>query len=154
MKQKFAQMSDEVKNTILVSASVLIIISIFFVLTLIRVNQPTKIIVPPFFSDNSIQYNEIMIGSMLSMPEKEYYVLVYIDSYLKDYYESLLATNEQEYRYYKADLNSFFNHHFYAEETVINKNNLKFSEDAIVIIKDGEIKEVLVDIKEIAEYFN
>lgn len=152
MKNYFSSMSEETRNTVLISGIVLIIIVLFFILTFIRLNQPYKIMVPPLYSDNSIQYDEILIGSALAMPEERYFVFISNNDSTSPYYENLVASSDLGYRYYKANLDSFLNQGFYASES--NRDDLKISGNTILFIENGEIKEFLETIDEVTSYFS
>ncbi len=151
MKNYFATMDEETRNTVLISGIVLIIIILFFILTFIRLNQPSVISVPPLQSDNTIQYDEILIGSALNMPEERYFVFISGKDSLSSYYESLVAGSDLGYRYYTANLNSFFNQRFKAAES--DQAELKFSGNTILLIENGEVKEFLEKIDEVESYF-
>ncbi len=154
MKKNLKQMDEETRNFLIVVIAVTVVVGLFFLLTTIRLNQPYQISVPPLSGDNQIQFNEILMGSVFNMPEEAYFVFVYDDKNpVSDIHRNLLAQNQKGYRFYEINLNSFFNKSFYGETTQVEKDNLEFTGNTIILIEDGEVKEVLQKPSEIMSYF-
>ncbi len=154
MKKYLQQMSEETRNFVLVGVGVFLVLGLFFLITFIRINQPYYVTVPPLSGDNRVQYEEILIGSLTNMPEERYFVFVYKDKGpIFDMYRNLLEQNEMEYRYYRANLNSFFNETYRGDTANDDKENLQFTGNTVVLVENGEIKEFLTTPTEIFSYF-
>ncbi len=154
MFEKLKAMDEELRNVLIISISVLVIIVLFFWITAVRLNQPYEIRVPEFTINNEIKFDKILIGEMFNLPEENYFVYVRDENNPNDMlFESLVATNDLGYRHYEANLNSFFNYHFLAEESNQDKNNLQFKTSTILLIKDNQIVEFLEEKDEVLNYF-
>ena len=87
-----------------------------------------------------IQYDEIMIGTMLKQPRKEYYVLIKADDSL---YNSLLDSYQKSYsgkkdalKIYTANTNDGLNQFYIATSSNIKTDDLsKFRVSDITLIK-------------------
>lgn len=142
-------LDDEIKNFILISIIVVVIVLIFFWLTSIRINKPYKPIIPKEYPPAEISYSKILMGSIFEMPEKNYYVYVINDG--NPYYKSLLDVNENGYRYYEVDLNSFFNQAYFSETS--SQKDLRFARDTILLLRDGKIVEFLDNKEKVEDHF-
>ncbi len=149
MKKKHAMIDDEIKNFILISGIVILIVLGFFWLTSIRINKPYKPTIPKQESETEISYSKILMGSILTRPEENYYV--YVKKSENPYYKLLLDMNEKKYRYYEVDLNSFFNKGYLAETS--SQVDLKFAGDTILAVSGGKIVEFLDNKEKIEAYF-
>lgn len=107
-----------------------------------------------------IQYDEIMIGTLLTQKESEYYVLVY--DYLddnKDIYEtyiSMYTNKNNSLNIYTSDLTSDFNKKYIAEKSDFNfesVKDLKIKDITLFKIKDSKIIEYYEGSKEVIEEF-
>lgn len=150
MKDKVNIIDDEVKNFIIISLIVIAIVLLFFWLTAIRINKPYKPVIPKGDQPAQITYEKILMGSILNMPEVIYYV--YIEKSENPLYKYLLDTNENNYRYYRVDLNSFFNNEHQAAES--SQAELKFADNTILLIENGKIVAFLDTPQKVKEYFN
>jgi len=114
-------------------------------------------------SDNNetvtIQYDKIIVGSILNRSEERYYVLVeYPDDTYISGYEGLINTyvsNPEHYRFYKVDLNDAFNKSYISDNANLNVTNItdiKFSETTLLRIKNGEIREAITGYDNITDY--
>lgn len=110
-------------------------------------------------TEGKINYDKILIGSILNKPEKEYYVLIYNSENLRAAYYSGIASkylqNKEHLRVYYADLNNKLNQDFYDQENV-NLNvsdikDLKVGDVALIKVKDGKIIKAIGTEEEIAE---
>ncbi len=153
MKKYLDQLNDEVRNVVIVGLAVLLVIGVFFLITYVRISQPYTVDVPPLSGDNRIQFDEILIGSMLNMPEDSYYVFVYDKKHpLGEIYQDFLMQRQIEERYYTANLNNFFNQPFHDTEGKYN-DELRFAGNTVVLIEDGTIKEFLETPEEVVMHF-
>lgn len=95
-----------------------------------------------------INYNTILLGSMFTKTEKEYYVFVYNSEDIKSvYYSGLISAykkNKNALRVYTADLNNEFNKQYIDEENInLNTNNLnsfKVGKLALIKISNGKVE--------------
>jgi ethanolamine utilization protein EutP (predicted NTPase) len=137
--------NDEVKRLIKVTLTVLIIFSLFFLITYLvtREDKKTNTTPPP---KTEIQYDEIIIGEMLTKNNSEYYVLVTTekDQFVSLYnsYLSIYKNKDNSIRVYSCNLDSVFNKNFIAEESVFEIAHIKdirFKETTLVKIKNKQI---------------
>lgn len=111
--------------------------------------------------DVTIQYDEILLGTLFEQPNSEYYVLITKeDDYYTSTYTSLLSmytTKETAIRFYTANLDNGFNKLYEAEESNTKTNNLqelKFSGSALLKIKDKTIVAAYEGNAQIIEHLN
>lgn len=148
-----------------------LVLGIFYGITLWRTHDKTK--TNKKEEEVEIQYDEILIGTILKQNANEYYVLV-TNPNAKDYnkYESFIEslTGKTKTRLYTADKESIFNKSYIAEETnakdYIGKtkiDGIKFNEDCLLHIKKtknkkgnkvAKITETFIDDEKILKEFN
>ena len=94
-----------------------------------------------------IQYDNILIGDLLTQPNDEYYVMIYDnDDYNKVVYQTYLSmykSKEDAIRYYTADLDNPFNSSFVSEKANFNIKDikdLKLTTSTLIKVKDGKIQ--------------
>ena len=154
MKKQLEILTPEVKQGIIITIAVLAVVVIFFWLTAIRVNRPYTISVPFVSYQQEIQFDEILMGSILNRTEDKYFVFVRDADFVGNMaYEQLVSMNEGNYRYYTVDLNNIFNREYQAEENNFDQNNLQFKTSTILVIENGEIIEFLADKDAVFAYF-
>lgn len=95
-----------------------------------------------------IQYEEIVLGTLLNQPESEYYVLVdkeenaytsLFDSYLETY-----NGTENALTVYRANMDSVFNQFYVAEKSVLQPNRMsefRVADFTLLKIKNKKIVE-------------
>ena len=95
-----------------------------------------------------IQYDKIMLGTLLSQPSSEYYVLAYdYSDDNKDIYEtyiSMYINKNNSLKIYTSDLSSDFNKKYIAEKSEFNFDgvkDLKVEQITLFKIKDSKIIE-------------
>lgn len=140
--------NNELKNLILVVIAVLAIFVVFYFITVyVTKNKKAETVT----NNAAIQYEEILVGTLLTQKDEHYYVLTYknddnyIDSY-KSYIETYSATAGAT-KFYNANLYNAFNKKYYTEnETsatdVSNLTDLKLKDTTLFEIKSGEIVKV------------
>lgn len=111
-----------------------------------------------------INYNTTLIGSMLTKPEKEYYVLAYQSENIGDsvYYSGLVTNykrNTDALKVYIADLSNELNKKYYDKNNVntTSLDSLKLGDVTLLKISNGEISLVYTteeDITKALEYVN
>ena len=119
--------SNEVTNLIKIILAITIIFLVFYgITTLVTKNKEAEQLDT---GDVVIQYDEILLGSLLEQPNSEYYVLVTEESdQYKDAYSTYLntyKTKENAIRVYSANLDSGFNSAYLSETSNTNINNIK-----------------------------
>lgn len=122
-KEKNNEMVKLVKIVLLITAIFLIFYGITILVTDNRKEEQTP-------TDVTIQYDEILLSSLLEQPNSEYYVLVTKedDDYAGVYsvYTSKYQSKENKLRLYTANLSNGFNSSYEAEES--NTNTTKIEE--------------------------
>ena len=93
-----------------------------------------------------VSYDSLIIGTILSKADKEYYVLVFDSEDLNNNYIVTLASSYKSSTnalpIYTADLSLEFNRKFVADESNYDKEdvaNLKFKTTTLLKVKDGQI---------------
>lgn len=152
-KESVLQQS-EIKNLIII---VLIIVAIFFIFYGITAiidpgNKPKN----PEIVEETIQYNEIMVGQILNRSDKNYYVLVINnENEYNGLYESYLdmyVSKNKDGKYYTVDLDNAFNQKYRGESTLLKGNDVslfKFSDTTLIKIKNQKIDKVYAEKDEI-----
>lgn len=138
---------DEVRRFGLLVLIIVIVLFLVYIISGIVKGKDYSSIFDNSLDVSEIQYQEILIGTMLKQREEAYHVLVITeeDSYaeiLKKYAKTYLD-NEKREALYMIDLDNIFNRSAKAEETDIN--TLKFKSSALILIENGEIKSVEED---------
>jgi hypothetical protein len=94
----------------------------------------------------SIQYEEIIVGTLLNQKESSYYVLAMfeedMDNQLLELYANKYLENNQALPVYKINLSGVFNKSFIAEASKLNITNIesiKFSKPTLLLVKDNKI---------------
>ena len=120
--------------------AVLIIFVLFTFITKIITNKEKN------DETTNIQYDKILVGSILNRPESDYYVLVIS----KDDENALVYTNlistykakSEHRRFYTADLADEFNKIYVADTNNLNVtaiDDIRFAETTLLHISDGKI---------------
>lgn len=138
---------DELKSLIIVILAVVIIFLVFYAITsLINPSSPVE---TPQVLEETIQYNEIMVGEILNRSENNYYVLVQNnDNVYNDLYATYLdiyVSDNDDYNYYVVDLDNAFNQNYLAEETKVSGKDVskyQFSDTTLIKVKKSKIDKV------------
>lgn len=146
--QKSTIMSgNELKSLIVLIAIVSVIFLVFYGITLlVDKKEPTQ---ENGVVQETIQYDEILVGQILNRDEKEYYVLIKnSDNHYNDLYAMYLKktiSGSENIKYYTVDLSSAFNASYCGESTVVEKGdfyNSKFADTTLIKIKNKKISKV------------
>lgn len=149
---------SEVTRLIRVVIIITVIFLAFYILTLFLTKKDNS-------SKNeekttTIQYDEIILGTLLSQKQSEYYVLVYEseDPYLKvlENYVSLYGKQDEKIKVYTANLNNVFNESYIGEKlsaTGTNVADFKFKNTTLVKIKDKKVVETYDTLDKITNHF-
>lgn len=145
--------SDEITKLVEVILVILVIFAAFYLIT----SWVTKSQKTPTVNNNNnkaeekiIQYDEILLGNLLSQPSDEYYVLLMDENDSNvSYYESQIATYEEKenhLRVYTARLGNSFNKKYKSEESFLSVDtvkNLKVKGATLFKIKDHRVEEAV-----------
>lgn len=144
MKNEEKNVLKEVKNYLIVLGFVVLFLGTFyFIATMLIDNESSDDI--NYESPISIQYDEILVGEILSQ-EGSYYVLASReeDVYVTLYEEQLSTYEDTNGKVYTVDLDSVFNSKFLAEEAnyeFTQLSEITFNETVLLYIEEGSIKE-------------
>lgn len=154
---------EQIEKFLKILAIILIFVLIVYVFTKVfvtkEVNDNTKEI-----TAGEINYDKLIVGSILSQSYDEYYVFVYNgNSNQAIYYSSVIDTymsKENALKVYWVDLDNKLNEKFIAsDKDDINKtpeeiSDLKFGEYTLLKIKNGKIVEFIDNIEEVKKELN
>jgi len=146
-KSTITKNDSEIVKLIKIVLIVTIIMIVFYGITmLVTKNRNLDVYENNGSSEKAvIQYDNIMIGTLLNKGEKEYYVLIKEDEDQRiaeyDNLIELASAKESTPRFYKANLTDAFNKDYLAKEENITNNleEFKVSGTTLVKIKDGII---------------
>lgn len=138
---------NEMSKLIVLILVVALIFALFYVITLFVTKKDSNTSNSDENVEATIQYQKILAGNILSQKNSEYYVLVYFkDDNFIDLYKSYLTyystSVENAVPYYFVDMDDVFNISFVSEESklsVTSSKDFKFSQTALLRIKDGKV---------------
>lgn len=135
---------NELKSLIILVVIVSLIFAAFYGITLLldkKVPQEEETI-----TQETIQYDEIMIGQLLNRNEKEYYVLIKKENnHYNNLYVSYLNNYIKDIKYYTVDLSNALNSTYIGDVTNIEKNdffNSKFADTTLIKVKNKKVNAV------------
>ncbi len=151
---------NEVKHFIIILAIVIIGILAVYLLTRIFVTkdlfnnkESSKTSVP-----GEVNYNITLIGSMLNLPEEEYYVMITDTSVPESiYYNNIMTTyaqNEDALKVYLADLDNELNKSYISDQENLKTSDLtkfKVKGTTLVKVKKGKVEETFTADEKIVE---
>lgn len=149
--------SNEMTNLIKIVLVVTAVFLIFYGITTLVTNKEQT------GTDSekvTIQYDEILLGTLFEQSNSEYYVLITTeDDFYVSTYSSLLSiytAKENTFRVYNANLDNGFNKSYKAEEANISNNlkELKLTDSTLLKIKDKTIVASYQGNKEIINHLN
>jgi hypothetical protein len=83
-----------------------------------------------------IQYNEILIGSLLNQSASDYYVLIASKEDYRSTYASLISSYNADNKFYYAFLDNGFNRSFINDESNTNAENINdFKVNGLTLVK-------------------
>lgn len=159
-KVKTAKINEgnEILNLIKLTLVVSLIVGIFYVITLF-VNKKEEVKEEPK-TPATIQYDNILVGNILTQPNKKYYVLVTSEDVNKKVYEAYLSnykSMEGALRVYYSDLENPLNSKFLKEESkfkIKNITEIAFKESTLLLIENKKISKVYEGNEEIRKVLN
>jgi flagellar basal body-associated protein FliL len=140
---------NEMSKLILLIVIVALIFGLFYLITLFVTKKDNESSSSSKVDDTqvSIQYKKVLASNILSQKPAEYYVLVYFKDdkfvdYYKNYLEYYSSNVENSVAYYYVDMDEVFNSSFVSDKSNLNVddiNNIKFSQTALLRIRDGKV---------------
>lgn len=154
--------SDEMGKLIKIIVVLIVIVAAFYGLTVIITKfQKTS---TPERNKNTvpavIQYDEILIGTILNQARDEYYVLIQKDDdqyrTLTSYYLQKYSSNSKSLKVYMSNMNSIYNEFYISETSNVRTNNInefRVSTITLVKIKNHEIVEAYEGLDDVESAF-
>lgn len=153
-KNTFSSSNNEVFNFLKILIVVVVLVLVFWLITMFITSDKTK-----KSEDTVIQYNEILVGSILSKDSEKYYVLVEAENDDNVYsYEQLITKykNKKDHLdFYTVDLSDDFNSKFVSDKANLNVEkitDIRFSETTLLEIKNKKIVKTITSNDEIKKY--
>lgn len=145
--------SSEIKKFIILIVVIVSILGIIYLISLLFQKKDYSSIFDNSLESNEIQFDEVIVGTMLKQKENSYYVLVLDkeDPYYDIFVNYVNNYRNQEYidKIYTVELNSIFNSGAKAEYT--DAANLKFNGTTFVKVENGNVSKTYSDSYEIGE---
>lgn len=132
----------EIKSMLIILGSVVFLVLVFFFITSFVIEKKQK---DPLILQPAIQYDEILVNSILNRSPEKYYVLVaknMDNTNLYNAYIQIAKTKENALKIYTVNLENAFNINFLKETSNLsigNINEIAFSEDTLILIEKGKI---------------
>lgn len=138
-------MENEYKigNLIKITVILVLIIAIFYGLTIIITKNKKQELENEVPSNTKIQYEEILIGNIYNQKETEYYVLVELESDYLTLSSSVNSYNKKDdaLKLYVSNLNDGFNKKYLGEKSDFTKEYPTFSKSTLLKISNKKIVE-------------
>lgn len=154
--------SDEMGKLIKIILVLIVIVIAFYGLTIL-ITKFQKNTIPDRNQNDTpavIQYDEILIGTMLKQAREEYYVLIQKDDdqyrTLTSYYLQRYSSNSKALKVYMSNMNSVYNQFYISGNSNIKPNSInefRVSKITLVKVKNHEIVEAYEGIEEIEKAF-
>lgn len=154
--------SDEMMKLVKIILVLFVIIVVFYGITVIVIKQKknNSTITNRENEPAVIQYDEILIGTLLDQPREEYYVFIQQDDSL---YQSLFTSYMKTYRsktgalkIYTSNMNDVLNSFYVSETSNLKTTNMKefrVSDVSLIKIKNGSITESYEGLDAVEEAF-
>ena len=156
IKKASYENTNEFEKLIKLILVVTIIFLVFYAITYL-VNRKTE--ENETSTGAKIQYDNILIGDLLTQPNDEYYVMIYdsndYNKVLYQTYVNMYKGMEDSIRVYTADIENPFNKNFVGEKAnfkIKDISDLKVTTSTLLKIKKGKIEEYFTGNK-IKEHF-
>ncbi len=143
---------DEVRRFGVLVLAIVIVLLLVYTISVLLKGKDYSSIFDNGLNASELQYNEILVGTILKQKDEKYYVLVieredpYADI-LKRYAENYVGETKHE-PFYTVDLGNLFNKTAKKEDS--NPESLVFKGTTLLFVENGEIKEVEEDSNNIA----
>lgn len=151
--------SNELSKLIKIVLIVTAIIVVFYGVTVVVTNKAKEAAEEENKEATEIQYDSIVIGSMLNINGTFYVLIEDHDDIRLNEYTTLIQTisaSEDAPKIYTADLSSSFNEHYFSDKTNYDSDMTKFRVDGttLVRISDHEITDVFDNHDSIVDELN
>ena len=151
--------SNELSKLIKIVLIVTAIIVVFYGVTVVVTNKAKEAAEEENKEATEIQYDSIVIGSMLNINGTFYVLIEDEDDIRLNEYTTLIQTisaSEDAPRIYTANLSSSFNKHYFSDKTNYDSDMTKFRVDGttLVRISDHEITDVFDNHDSIVDELN
>ena len=156
MKQEKYIQNDEMVKLIRIFLIIVVVFMLFYALTVTISNKKNK---PSIENNNvdSIQYTEILLGTIFNKKENSYYVIAEFKDDEKNYSSYVNEYNKKEdaLNIYYVDMNDAMNSKYINDEENITNDisDLKISKTTLFKIENGQIVEHYSGNEKILEYF-
>ena len=131
--------TKEIKNLILITLGIIIIVLGFYFLTNKKLSKNN--------SNVEFDYSTITVGEIFNRPYSEYYVFLYDgSSESASSYKSLVSKYEEKeeaIKIYTVDLSQNLDNKYISEESNHNPSKpseVKIKDSALILIKDGKVE--------------
>jgi hypothetical protein len=143
--------NDDLKTFVILIVAIVCILGVVYLVAVLFEKKDYSNIFDNSLETSEIQFDEIIVGTMLKQNEDSYYVLVLDEddpyySILSNYLTSYRSL-EYETKIYSVELNNIFNKTAKVETSDIS--NLKFSGTTLVKVENHQIKKSYTDSFEI-----
>ncbi len=148
-----ASSNDEVRSFGILVLAIVIVLLLVYTISVFVKGKDYSSIFDNSLNASEIQYNELLVGTIFSPKDENYFVLVidrddpYADL-LKNYAKNYIEGQKHE-AFYTVDLGNMFNKSAKGEDT--NVEELIFKGTTLIQIENGEIKEYEEDSDTIAK---
>ena len=149
------------KLLIIIGAVCAVMLAFYFITEVVLKNkeekEPTK--EPEIKIEPEIQYEQILMGSLLNQNESTYYVFVYDeDDHMLDIYNQYLETyknsDNEPLNVYRVNLSEDFNKAYVAEESYLegsDMSKIKVTGTTLIRVKNDEVYKYYEGYEEISE---
>lgn len=144
----YTEEQKEIKKFIIIVISLIVLIIGVYLFTTFVVNKDDS---KKTITQGKVQYDNIILGTLLNKSDDEYYVLVFDSTDINNTYIVNLASiyvSSNKLPLYTADLSLSFNKPFIADQSLYNKDNvegLKVKGTTLIKVKDGSIVKFIED---------
>lgn len=154
--------NDEVKNLIIILAVIVVVFMIvYFIASILSKHNKdySSIFSSSELGTAEIQYDKILVGTLLNQSDDIYYALVEgkDDDKITTYEDTITSIREYtkyDYNIYTIDLSDALNKSSVADDASYDSTNLKFNGTTLVKVNSGEIVKAYTETSEITEVLN
>ena len=150
---------NQTRRIITCLITILVIFGVMYLITVLILNNSDHTSSPK--EQTSIQYEEILLGTVFNKKDKEYLVLFYNVAYdTENTYRSLIsdyAVKDNKIPLYYVDLNNSMNKSCISTETnkeATKAQDLKINDNTLIKFSNHKIAEYIVGEEEISNYLN
>lgn len=143
----FVKSDNELIKLLKIVIIITAIFGAFYLLTIFLNKEEEKEVIE---EKNEIQYDEILIGNILTQPNDEYFVLIYdiedINFGLYDVYINQYKNIKDSLRFYEAVINNPLNASYIGENNfkITNIKDFRVNETTLLQIKNKKIKKYYI----------